>query len=338
MIFVTEATGLVGSHLVCSLLKQGKEVRALKRKDSSLEAIKRVFNYRLERGDELFRKIEWVEANIRNYEKIDTILKDIKEVYHTAAIVSFNRKLRHEMFDINVGGTEALVELSMKNGIEKFCFVSSTSTLGQAGEGGMVSEESFWRKSRNTTWYSWTKFNSELEVWKGIAGGLNACIVNPSIIIGPGDWTRGSGKMISTIASGQKFYTGGRTGFVDIRDVVDVMIMLMDRQIFGERFILNSGNLDYIDVFKMISSELGLKAPYLRANRYLTSLAWRLEAFFSMISKRTPLLSREIARSSHSRIAFSNEKIIKALDMKFIPVEESIRDACKAYTIDSGLS
>ncbi len=332
MIFITGGTGLVGSHLLFSLVQSGKEVRALKRKSSSLEDLHRLFEHYSNTAEYLLKKIHWVEGDILNLEESGVYLDDVSEVYHCAALVSFDASRRQEMMEINVRGTALIVDLCLQKGVNKFCFVSSISAIGPVGENGLADEESYWKKTRNASWYSWSKFNSELEVWKGMAEGLNVSIVNPSVILGLGSWSRGSGTMFSIIDRGHRFYTDGITGYVDARDVVKAMILLMDKEIFGERFILNSENLSYREIFKMIASGLGKKPPGIKVGRYLTSLAWRVQSLLSVFTGYSPLLTRELARASQNRKAYSNEKLVKTLGMKFIPVAESIQEICKAYT------
>ncbi len=331
MILVTGGTGLVGSHLLFSLAQSGKKIYALKRKNSSLVDLYRVFKHYSNKAEDLLKKIHWVEGDILNMEDSGAYMNDISEVYHCAALVSFDHSRRHEMMETNVRGTASIVDLCLQKGVNKFCFVSSISAIGPVGENGIADEESYWKNSRNASWYSWSKFNSELEVWKGMAQGLNVCIVNPSVILGLGSWSKGSGSLFSMIDGGQSFYTEGITGYVDVRDVVKVMTILMDKEIFGERFILNSENLGYKEIFMMIASGLEKKPPGIRAGRYLTSLGWRIQSLLSAFSGRSPVFTRELARASQNRKAYSNEKLVKTLGLKFIPVAESIQEICEAY-------
>lgn len=335
MILVTGGTGLVGSHLLFSLAQSGKKIYALKRKSSSLENLHRVFKHYSNKAEDLLKKIHWVEGDILSLEDSGAYMDDVSEVYHCAALVSFDRSHRQEMLEINVRGTASIVDLCLQRGINKFCFVSSISAIGPVGENGIADEESYWKKTRTASWYSWSKFNSELEVWKGMAEGLNVCIVNPSVILGLGSWSKGSGGLFSMIDRGQRFYTDGITGYVDVNDVVKVMIMLMDKEIFGERFILNSENLSYKEIFQMIASGLGKEPPGIKAGRYLTSMAWRVQSLLSLISGHSPLFTRELARASQNRKAYSSEKLAKVLGLKFIPIAESVQEICKVYKENS---
>ena len=321
----------MGSHLLLSLAQSGKKTYALKRKNSSLEDLRRIFEHYSNKAEDLLKEIHWVEGDILNMEEQGAYMDDVTEVFHCAALVSFDHSRRQEMMEINVRGTASIVDLCLQKGINRLCFVSSISAIGPVGENGIANEESYWKKTRNASWYSWSKFNSELEVWKGMAEGLNVCIVNPSVILGLGSWFRGSGSLFPMIDKGQRFYTDGITGYVDVHDVVKIMIMLMDNEIFGERFILNSENLSYKEIFQMIASELGKEPPGIKAGRYLTSMAWRVQSLLSFFSGHPPLLTRELARASQNRKAYSSEKLVKILGLKFIPIAESIQEICKVY-------
>jgi dihydroflavonol-4-reductase len=132
----------------------------------------------------------------------------------------------------NVEGTANLVNAALEKGVRKICHVSSVAALGRLDEQQLITEETNWVPSKKISGYSESKFFSEVEIWRGIEEGLNAVIVNPSIILGPANWETGSAKMFKTVWDGMKFFTRGVTGFVDVRDVVKAMILLMDEQYF----------------------------------------------------------------------------------------------------------
>lgn len=333
MIFVTGSTGLLGSHLLLELTKRERKVRALKRPGSSSEPVKEVFAYYEGENivNELFESIEWVEGTLPGMDEISPFLEDVDEIYHCAAIVSFDRKDRNRMMNVNVNGTEALLHPAMENRVKKFCFVSSVAAIGPMKGNQPADETSFWKKKKNASGYSISKFKSEMEVWRAAAEGLNTVIVNPSVILGPGNWHRGSGRMITTVDKGMLFYTSGVTGFVDVRDVVSLMMELMDRNIFGERFILNSENLSFKEVFRMIAENLGKKPPYLKAGSLLTAAGWRLDYLRSRLSGRPNLITKETVKAAMNQKYYSNKKITETLNFNFIPVAKSIEDICQVY-------
>ena len=338
MILVTGGTGLVGSHLLFDLLSKGKKVRALKRKSSNIEMVRTTFAYYSEKADELFNKIEWFDGDMLDPFSLEDALKGIKDVYHCAALVSFKKDDHKNMQDINIEGTRNLVNACLDADIRKFCMVSSIAALGSPEEGeDTVSENTAWSPEEKRSGYSISKFNSELEVWRGIEEGLNAVIVNPSIILGPGQWNKGSSQLFSTVAKGLKYYTKGITGYVDVRDVSRSMHELMESKIENERFILNGDNCSFEFIFKTIAKQLGIEGPTRYANKKMTGLAWRVAFLKRIFLFKEPGFTKENARSAHHVKYYSNQKIKEALGFEFIPIEKSIKDTLKHYPIEANV-
>ena len=334
MILVTGGTGLVGSHLLFDLAKKGESIRALKRENSSLLDVRECFSYYTDSADELFDKIEWVNGDMLDIESLENALEGITKVYHCAAIVSFKKTDKAKIKRINVEGTRNLVNTCLDHKIQKLCFVSSVAALGTPEEKDeIVSETTPWSPEDKRSDYSMSKFNSELEVWRGIEEGLDAVIVNPSIILGPGHWHKGSSLLFSSVAKGMKYFTRGITGYVDVRDVSKAMIQLMDSDIKNQRFLLNSDNCSYEFIFKTIAKALNLPEPNKYASPFLTGIAWRLAYLKKIFLFKEPSFTKATARSSHNCTYYSNQKIRETLDFKFISVEESIRDTAKQYPL-----
>lgn len=329
MIFVTGGTGLIGSHLLFELVSAGNKVKALKRKTSNLQQVLKTFSYYSETPQELFRTIEWVDGDILDYFGLEKLLAGADEVYHCAAIVSFDGSDRKQMINNNVEGTANLVNAALEAGVKKFCHVSSVSALGKNQNGYPVDELTNWMPSKKVTGYSHSKFFSETEIWRGIEEGLNAVIVNPSIVLGPGNWEAGSSRLFKTIWDGLKFYTKGVTGFVDVKDVVNAMVLLMDDKNFktckNQRFLLNAENLSYQELFFAIADELGKSRPKFYASPLATGLAWRAAAVSRIFSKNAPAISRETASAAHTNTFYDGSKITRAISFDYQPVSKSIR-------------
>lgn len=332
MILVTGGTGLVGSHLLFDLLSKGKQVRALKRSSSNLELVRTTFDYYSEKAEKLFEAIEWFDGDMLDPFSLDEALRGIEDVYHCAALVSFQKEDRKSMQNINVMGTRNLVNACIHANIRKFCMVSSIAALGTPEEGeNTVTETTPWSPEDKRSAYSTSKFLSELEVWRGIEEGLKAVIVNPSIILGPGQWDKGSSKLFSTVANGLKYYTQGITGYVDVRDVSKAMIELMESDISNERFVLNSEDCTYEFIFKTIAKALGLIGPTKYASKKMTEIGWRLAYLKKIFLLKQPGFTKETARAAHNIKYYSNQKIKETLNFEFIHVEKSIEDTAKLY-------
>lgn len=329
MIFVTGGTGLVGAHLLFELTSAGKRVKALNRKTSNLPQVLKTFSYYSDNPKELFDRIEWVEGDILDYFSIERILENVTEIYHCAATVSFDAKERQKMIANNVEGTANLVNAAIENGIKKICHVSSIAALGRLENGLLVTEETNWVPSKKISGYSESKFFSEVEIWRGIEEGLDAVIVNPSIIFGPSNWETGSAKIFKTIWDGLNLYTKGITGFVDVKDVVKAMVLLMDETNFekakNQRYLLNSENLSYQNVFYQIADSLEKPRPKYYTSDFLLSLGWRASEFTSILTRKPALITRETVANSNKAYHFDGSKIVNQFNFEYLPVSKSIQ-------------
>jgi len=339
MIFVTGGTGLVGAHLLFELTSAGKKVTALKRQKSNLQQVLKTFSYYSENAQNLFNQIEWVDGDILEYFSLEKLLQGVTEIYHCAAIISFQKKEQSKMISNNVDGTANLVNAAIENGVTKICHVSSIAALGRLGKGKPVTEETNWIPTKKISGYSESKFFSEAEIWRGIEEGLDAIIINPSIILGPAKWENGSAKMFKTVWDGMNFYTKGVTGFIDVKDVTRAMIQLMDESNFetckSQRFIINSENLSYQNVFSQIASELDKPKPTIFATNFLLNIVWRAATFASRITRKPSMITRETAASSNQINNFDGSKITRTINFKYLPISESIKQT--AYFLKSDM-
>jgi dihydroflavonol-4-reductase len=335
MILVTGGTGLVGSHLLLELALAYQEVRAVFREESSKEKVRRVFHYYSPIAVELFERIQWHKADVLDPFAVREAMAGCTHVYHCAALISFDPADRRKLFQVNVGGTSNMVDAAIALGVRKFCFASSVASFGSVDPPFQIDETTLRKSSMDYSGYALSKFKSEMEVWRGVVEGLDSVIVNPSVVVGPMDWHEGIGKIFSLVARNLPFYPTGSTGFVDVRDVVRIMIRLMESQELNERYCLNSENLSHQEILRGISSLLGKPQPKIPLNRAILSLTWRLEWIRSRITGKKPLLTRESSRSSTNRSLFSNGKIRKTLvDYSFIPISQSLKNMADIYLLD----
>ena len=331
MIFITGCTGLLGSHLVAEIVKGQKsedksQIKLLCRENSDLSLLKKVLSrYGF---DEIPNNIEFVYGDVLDYDVLEEAMCDVDEVYHCAAVVSFDASDKNSLMRVNVEGTRNMVNAALQCGVKKFCHVSSIAALGRALEGETIDENSPWTHSKNNSVYSNSKHEGEMEVWRGIAEGLNATIVNPSLILGAGKWDSSSCELFNTIAKGFPFYTTGINGFVDVKDVARAMVMLMENNKFGQRYCLNGALISYQDLFKLMADNFKVKAPYIKVGKFLSEIAWRVFWLIGKIKGKKPLITKETARTATRRYSYSSAKIIKELNFTFTPIEESVREIC----------
>ena len=325
MVFVTGATGLLGSHLLYQLLSSGHIVRALKRKGSDLDAVQSVFKQYSD-GLQLWNKLIWVEGDVLESENLSDFIQKSSTVYHCAAMVSFHANDQDLLLQTNLKGTDHMASLCLEHGV-RLCYVSSIAALGdvQCAE-EIIDENTLEIGNRERSIYSKSKGESEKIVWKYIKKGLNAVIVCPSIILGAGMWNKSSARLYSTAAKGIPVYTKGMTGYVDVRDLVKVMIRLAeDIAVKNERFILNGGNYTFQELFTTIARANKKRVPFLYLHPWISGLLWRALAILGKISGKKPAFTRETARSSHRRSQYSSAKILTLYpDFQFYTLEETV--------------
>ncbi len=335
MIFVTGGTGLLGSHVLVELLKRGKTVRALRRSSSNMNMVNAVFQHFFKTAsDTYFNKIKWVEGDILNVPLLLEHTEGCTEVYHCAALVSFKKRDFKRLMKINKEGTANVVNVCLAKNVKKLCHVSSTAAIGRSATKEFYDEDNKWVNDRSNSNYAISKYSAENEVWRGREEGLDVVIVNPSVILGVGDWNSSSLSLFKTVKQGLKFYTPGTNAFVDARDVAFILCELAERNIVNERFLVISENVPFKALFTKIARAFNVKPPHIKVKKWMTAIAWRLEGFLAFLFGKTQNITKETAKSAMQTHKYSNEKVKKALDYEFIPVEQAVNDAAaffKAY-------
>lgn len=313
MILVTGGTGFVGSALIERLINAGQQVRAIKRETS-------IIPQSLTGASQL----TWVDADVTDYFALEDACQGVTQLYHCAAMVSYQAADKASMEKVNIEGTANVVNIALEKAI-RLVHVSSITALGEPHPGQATTENDWWEFDRTKSGYSVTKHAAEMEVWRGVAEGLDAVIVNPSLIIGDTAGDSGSGSVFALIHRGLKFYSPGSVGLVDVKDVAKAMVMLMDdRTISGERFIISNENLTHKDLLATYSRIVDRPPPHIQATPLMLGLAWRGAWLASLISGKPPLLTKASTRASTRKLEFSNQKIKAATGIVFTPLDETL--------------
>lgn len=319
-ILITGATGLVGSTVARRFLSENHTVYALFRSGSDRSLLQDV--------DGL---VQWVEGDILDINSLETAMDGMDFVVHAAAVVSFIPRDRKMMYKVNVEGTANVVNVCLKYKVQKFCHVSSIAALGKpdvkkivAGQDLILDETQRWEDSPENSEYAKTKYLAELEVWRGIAEGLNAVIVNPTLILGEGDWSKSSTQIFRYVYQEKPFYTEGIANYVDVKDVAEIIFKLLFSNILSERFLLNGGSISYHNLFNTIADSMQKKRPEIKVGARLAGIIWRIEAVRTWLLGTKPLITKETAQSAARRIMYNNEKIKNALGFSFQPIEKTV--------------
>ncbi len=324
MVLVTGGTGLVGSHLLFHLTKAGNKVRAIYRNKAKISLVRKVFGYYIDNSDSFFNKIEWFKCDINNISLLEDAFDGITQVYHCAALISFDPRDRKKLLKINVEGTSNIVNLCISGNIEKLSYVSSIATIGNTTDGSNANETTEFNEALANV-YALSKYHAEMEVWRGSQEGIKVIIINPGVILGPGFWSNGSGKIFQRVFKGLKLYPPEGTGFISVNDVVKSLVLLMNSTITNQNYILVAENLSYKKAFSAIALALNKKPPQQVLKKWILFILWRLDWIKSLVTNDERILSKKMAKSFDSTTVYDAEKIKAALKLKFEDVNDYIK-------------
>lgn len=330
MILVTGGTGLVGSHLIYQLTLENNLIRATHRADSDIERVKLLFKFYSKDFNQLFKKIEWIEADLNNLSQLQDAFKDVSFVYHCAAYISFDPSKYETLRRVNIRGTANIVNLCVKNKIKKLCHVSSVATLGYNIK--EIDENNYWDGNKHKSAYAISKYGAEMEVWRGVQEGVKSVIINPGVIIGPGFSKSAFGTIIKMVTNKKRFHTCGKTGYVDVRDIANIMIRLMNSKIENKRYILVNKNLSYKKVIDMVSSNLGMKNKSTFVSKSKLKIALVFDLVSSKFFNKERKLSKALCKTLTRNFNYSSKKIKKNLNFEFTSILETFEKSCQFYS------
>ncbi|WP_289038482.1 NAD-dependent epimerase/dehydratase family protein [uncultured Zobellia sp.] len=330
MILVTGGTGLVGSHLLLKLVQSGSSVRAIHRKQSNLERVRKIFGYYTDDAQTLFDKIEWIEADIIDIPALEIAFDQITHVYHTAALISFDPQNFDTLEKINTEGTANIVNLCISHGVQKLCYTSTIGAIGRTLGSGMADEENAWTP-REANVYGLTKQAAEMEIWRGSQEGLPVVMVNPGVIIGPGFWHSGSGDLFTVAKKGYRFFPPGGTGFITVHDVIKMMVTLMGSEITNERYIAVAENLTFKEILTKTTVELGIKPPSVQLKYWQLEIGRWLDWLKNLFFKNGRRITKNSIHSLKHREIYNNQKIKNALNFEFEALNKTISFCCQKF-------
>ena len=322
-IVVTGGTGFLGAHILQALVNEGyQHIWVAKRAESPMHLI-----------EHLADKLILSDTELNDVPGMYELIKGKDVVIHAAGFVSFVKSDKEAMYKVNVEGTANMINVALENNIKKFIHISSVAALGRTGKEDLIDEGSKWVSNKLNSNYSYTKYQSELEVWRGYQEGLPVVIFNPSLIIGPGFWNRGTGNIIKQVDRGLPYYPPGINGIVDARDVAKLCMLALESEINGERYICNGGNIGFRQLFEKIAKNLGVNAPKKKLPVFLKEVTWRIFSVLALISGNKPTVTKETLRNSFNQTKYDNSKSLKDFDFTYRSIDETIEHTCKAYKL-----
>ncbi len=332
MNLIIGGTGFLGAHLSALLLKNQQDVKIFKRETSSLNNLEKIFAFHFESlSTEYQGKIKYFNGDILDPFSIESALKDVSHVYNCSAIISYDKHYHKQMYKVNVEGTENLVNVLLNSNVDKFCHVSSIAAYGNISTDEPINETVLWEDNSGHTEYSKTKYMAEIEVHRAIAEGLPAIIVQPGIIIGPCDKYKLSYKIFTLVSRGLRFYTSGKSGFVYVEDVAEIMFRLMKSDVVNESYIIVSENLSYQQILSEIAHCLGKKTPYISAGKFLQKTLMFIDGVKAVVFNKPRNFTPEFVRIANIKTEYDSTKIKTLLDYNFIKSNDYINKTCSFF-------
>lgn len=320
-IFITGATGLAGAHILRHLYLSGyRNITALRRSSSPMDLVADIAD-----------DIEWVEGDLTDTGLLIDAMSGAEWVIHSAALISHKKGEREVMYETNAAGTANVVNAALENGVAKLLYISSIATMSRSGKNQRIDERTEWNSTPYTSYYGFTKYLGEMEVWRGNAEGLQTCMLNPSIIMGSGFWHQGSLRIVDRVAKGLRYYPVGGTGFVDVRDLAHLALLRLTNDGVPGRMLANGWNTSYKDLFTRFSQEFDRKPPTLRITPQLAEIAWRILKPVSVLTGREMTITRYTARVTSSTVEYDNTLSLQLPGFAYTPKETTIRDIARQY-------
>lgn len=318
MIAITGANGLLGSRIVMQLAKDSIPFFGVKRVQSDTSLI----------GDV---PVTWRDADLLDVGALHEVLEGATTVIHTAALVSFKNNDGEQLYKVNVEGTRNVVNACLSLKVPRLIHVSSVAALGRQKGVYHINEDSKWVDSKLNSDYAESKYLAELEVFRGQEEGLKIDIVNPSVILSQADWDKSSAQFFKYVWKNKPFYTQGSINYVDARDVVDMICVLLNKEASGERHIANGGTVPLKDILNKVAGHFNKKAPWIKVPGSLVTTAAWFESFRSWITGIEPLVTPQSARAANEKFFYSNQKAIQKLGMQFRTLDETLEWCCSYY-------
>jgi dihydroflavonol-4-reductase len=323
MIFVTGGTGLIGSFIIRELRLRGLNVRAL---------------YRNVEPPASPTGVEWVQGDLGDTSLLASIITpEVSHVIHCAGLVSYAPQDEDALLQVNVEGTAAIVDACLRHSTIRLGYVSSVAALGQAAAASdtdssatptplLLDETATWDLGASHPAYATSKYLAELEVWRGVAEGLSAVIVNPSVVLGPGNWHRSSTQLLRYAYEEHRFYTPNQINFVDVRDVVAHLLRLtLDLpELPAARYILNAGMQPLGEVLTRLAQAFGRRPPSMAVPTWAAEVIWRLEHARSLLTGARPLITRDTARAGRKPVIYDAKKVQRTTGLGFRPLSETV--------------
>jgi len=313
-VLVTGATGFVGSVLTRQLVDKGADVRIFRRDTSSLNLL-----------GVYAERVDHAVGDVTQARSLYEAMQGVERVYHVAAKVSFGPGEQEALRRVNADGTANVVNAALRAGVSRLVHTSSMAAFGRPEEpGGTIDETTEWQGAPHRSAYARSKRRAELEVHRGIAEGLDATLVNPSLVFGVGGPDTNTRRIVDAVRSGWlPAVPPGGTNVVDVRDVAAGLRAAMENGETGRRYFLGSENVSWKSLTGTLSEAFGVDPPRRTVPGWLLTAGGVVAEGLSVITRTRPFLTRSTARTAARTYRYDNTRARQELDCTFRAFEKT---------------
>ena len=315
--FVTGGTGFVGSHLVRALLKRGEQVRCLVRPNSRLDNLNDL-------------SVELISGDLRDVESLRNAARNCHAVYHCAADYRLWCRDPREMYEINVEGSNNIMQAAFDEKVQTVIYTSTVGCLGLNENGEPANEDTPVSLDDMIGHYKRSKFLAEQKVKEWARRGLPVVIVNPSTPVGDMDIKpTPTGKIIVDFLRGKMFgYVDTGMNLIDVRDCAEGHVLAAERGQAGECYILGSRNLTLKELFDALAGVTDITSPTMKVPHWVAEAYARLENTWSInVRRHEPDVPLESVKLSRHKMYFDATKAVRELLLPQNPIEHALERA-----------
>jgi dihydroflavonol-4-reductase len=318
-VLVTGGTGFVGSQIVAALVRRGDAVRVLHRATSKLIMLEGL-------------PIEHVLGDVQEPDAVACAVAGCDLVFHVAAVASYWRTEREQVYKVNVEGTRIVMEACLAAGVSRVVHTSSVAAIGIPRDGRPADENATFDALSATFAYADSKHRAEAVVLQAVARGLRAVIVNPGAVYGAGDHNLISGSMVLELARRSvPFVPDGGLCVVDVDAVVQGHLAAAERGRIGERYILGGENLTFLEIAADICAVVGRPAPRATVPGWTLSPAAYAVDMINRLRLGPPVVSGEQIRMAGLKVFYDTTKAVRELDYPLLPFREAVEKTYRWY-------
>jgi dihydroflavonol-4-reductase len=320
-VFLTGATGFVGSHVARAYAAEGAVLRLLTRATSKLAAIEGL-------------AAEVVVGDLRQPESLRVALRGCDALVHVAADYRLWVRDPKEMYAANVDGTRELLRIAREEGVGKVVYTSSVATMGFKADQSIVDETTAVSLADMIGPYKRSKFLAEQEAIAAARAGQHVMILNPTTPIGAGDAKPTPTGRIVVDFLNRKFpaYVDTGLNLVDVSEVARTHVVALDRGRPGERYILGGENLTLKQILDRMSAITGLPSPTMKVPHAVAlAFAFFDETITGKLRGKEPRATVEAVRMGRKYMFASSAKAERELGFQVLPVYNAMRAAIEWF-------